>query len=332
MKDEVKKEEIIKETLEDYALTRKIHKRDEIHTIGVVGCGRMGQEITRIICQYGLNAIFLDVSEEKIKEIYESIKNQLDEEENQWGLTQSDKRAILSRMRGTIDFNDLAECNLVIESVNSKTTGNNLELRKEVFKKIEAVVSEETIIATNTSTLMISEIASVLRCPERAIGLHFMSPATTIKIVEVVKGMETSLDTYQKVCKFAKMIDRKVIAINESPGHISTRLIVTLINEACELLMEGVASARTIDQVMKEGYRMQLGPFELADKIGLDKVVKWMDNLFQEYSLYKFKASPVIKRLVRSGYIGKKVGKGFYHYKDGKIVGETIQSAEFKLH
>lgn len=326
------KEQVMTESLEDYALTRKIHKKDEIHTIGIVGCGRMGQEICRIVCQFGLNAIFLDISEEKVKEIYESIKNQLNEEENQWGLTESDKRAILSRLRGTIDYNDLSDCDLVIESVNTRSPGNNLELRKDVFKKIESVVSPETIIATNTSTLMITEIASVLQSPQRAIGLHFMSPATTIKIVEVVKGMETNQQTFEKVCKFAKMIDRKVVVINESPGHISTRLIVTLINEACELLMEGVAPVSAIDNVMKEGYRMQLGPFELADKIGLDKVVKWMDNLYQEYSLHKFKPSPVIKRLVRANYLGRKVGKGFYRYDKGKIVGETIQSAEFKLH
>ena len=178
---------------------------------------------------------------------------------------------------------------------------------------------------------MISEIAAVLQKPERAIGLHFMSPATSIKIVEVTKGIDTSQKTYEAVCKFAKMIDRKVITISESPGHISTRLIVTLINEACELLMEGIASVESIDKTMKLGYGMQFGPFELADKIGLDKVVKWMDNLHSEYSLQKFKASPVIKRLVRANYHGKKSGKGFYRYESGKIIGETIVSTEFKL-
>jgi 3-hydroxybutyryl-CoA dehydrogenase len=326
------KEEEKPESLEDYALTRKIQKKDEIHTIGIVGCGRMGQEICRIICQSGMNVIFLDVSEEKIHEIYESIKRQLDDIENQWGLTQSDKRAILTRMRGTIDYNDLTDCDLIIESVNSRSSGNNLELRKDVFRKIEAVALPDTIIATNTSTLMITEIASVLQRPERAIGLHFMSPPSVIKIVEVVKGMETNQQTFEKIIKFTKMIDRKVIVINESPGHISTRLIVTLINEACDLLMEGVASVECIDKVMKEGYRMQLGPFELADKIGLDKVVKWMDNLYQEYGLQKFKPSPVIKRLVRANYLGRISGRGFYRYENGKIVGEAIQSAEFILH
>jgi 3-hydroxybutyryl-CoA dehydrogenase len=319
------------ETLEDYALTRKIHRKGTIQKIGIVGCGEMGQEICRIVSQFGMDVVFLDISEEKVKTIYEHISQQLEDEVNGWGLTQSDKKAILSRIKGTTDYNDLASCEIILESVNSKKPGSNLDVRKDVFKRIEAVVSPDAIITSNNSTLMISEIASALERPERAIGLHFMSPATTIKIVEVVKGIETSQKSYETVCKFAKMIDRKVIAINESPGHISTRLIVTLINEACELLMEGVASVELIDKTLKEGYGMQFGPFELADKIGLDKVIKWMDNLYSEYSNLKFKASPVIKRLVRANYHGKKVGKGFYKYENGKKAGETIIHAEFKL-
>ncbi len=319
------------ESLEDYALTRKIQRKGTIQNIGIVGCGEMGQEICRIVSQFGMDAVFLDISEEKVKMIYERIIQQLDDEINRWGLTQSDKKAILSRIKGTTDYNDLANCDLILESVNSKKPGSNLEVRKDVFRRIEAVVNPEAIITSNNSTLMISEIASVLERPDRAIGLHFMSPATTIKIVEVVKGIETSQKCFETVCKFAKMIDRKVIAINESPGHISTRLIVTLINESCELLMEGVASVELIDKTLKEGYGMQFGPFELADKIGLDKVVKWMDNLYTEYSNLKFKASPVIKRLVRANYHGKKVGKGFYKYENGKKAGETIIHAEFKL-
>jgi 3-hydroxybutyryl-CoA dehydrogenase len=319
------------ELLEDYALTRKIQKKGSIHKIGVVGCGEMGQEICRIVSQFGMDAVFLDISEEKVNVIYEKIKQQLNDEVNQWGLTEGDKKAIMSRIKGSTDYNVLADCDLVLESVNSKNPGSNLELRKDVFRRIESVVTPDAIITSNNSTLMISEIAAVLEKPDRAIGLHFMSPATTIKIVEVVKGIETSPKTFETVCKFAKMIDRKVITISESPGHISTRLIVTLINEACELLMEGVASVEAIDKIMKQGYGMQLGPFELADKIGLDKVVKWMDNLYQEYSLQKFKASPVIKRLVRANYHGRKSGKGFYRYENGKIIGETIMSAEFRL-
>jgi 3-hydroxybutyryl-CoA dehydrogenase len=319
------------EALEDYALTRKVHKKGTIQKIGIVGCGEMGQEICRILSQFGMEVLYLDISEEKVKMIYESIVQQLDDEINRWGLTSSDKKVILSRIKGSTDYNELSDCEIILESVNSKKPGSNLELRKDVFRRIEAVVNPEAIIASNNSTLMISEIAAVLEHPDRAIGLHFMSPATIVKIVEVIKGIETSQKTFEIVCKFAKMIERKAIIINESPGHISTRLIVTLINEACELLLEGVSSVESIDKTMKQGYGMQFGPFELADRIGLDKVVKWMDNLYQEYGLMKFKASPVIKRLSRANYLGKKAGKGFYRYEEGKIVSETIISAEFKL-
>ncbi len=323
-------EQII-ETIEDYALSTKLSKKGTIQKVGVIGCGTMGQEITRLISQGGMEVVFLDVSEEKVKEIYHLIELQLDEEINRWGLTQSDKKAILSRISGTVNYSDIKDCDLIIESVNTKKSTSNLEVRKEVFRKIEEVVSSECIMCSNNSTLMISEIAALLKEPERAIGLHFMSPAHSTKIVEVVKGIETSQKTYETTCKFAKMLEKKVITINESPGHISTRLIVAIINEACELLMEGVASVESIDKTMKMGYSMQYGPFELADRIGLDKVVKWMDNLYQEYGMMKFKASPVIKRLVRANYHGKKGGKGFYKYENGKISAETIISTEFKM-
>jgi 3-hydroxybutyryl-CoA dehydrogenase len=319
------------EALEDYALTKKIQKKGSIQKVGIVGCGTMGQEIVRLISKNGMDVVFLDISDERVAQIYNLIVQQLDDEINRWGLTQSDKKAILSRVKGTTDYNDLRNCDIVMESVNSKKLGSNLELRKDVFMRIESVVSPETIITSNNSTLMISEIAAVLKNPERAIGLHFLSPAANIKIVEVVKGIETSLKTYDTICRFSKMLEKKVITISESPGHISTRLVVTLINEACELLIEGVASVESIDKTMKNGYGMQFGPFEMADRIGLDRVLKWMDNLYQEYGLFKFKASPVLKRLVRANYSGKKAGKGFYKYDNGKIVGETIISAEFKL-
>lgn len=320
------------ESLEEYALTRKITKKDAIHKVGIVGCGQMGQEISRIISKFGMDVVFLEISEEKVQQTINSIISQLDDEVNHWGLTLNEKKIILNRITGTTDYNKLSDCDLVIEAVNSRTTTSDIQLTRDVFKRIESVVDDETIIATNNSTVMISEIAAVLKKPERVIGLHFMSPASLVKIVEVVKGIATSQKTYDIVCRFAKTIDRKVITITESPGHVSTRLIVTLINEACELLLEGVASIEAIDKIMKEGYGMQLGPFELADKIGLDKVVRWMDNLFEEYGLFKFKASPIIKKLVRAHYYGKKAGKGFYKYNEnGQIIGIAITTTDIKL-
>lgn len=317
------------EVLEDYALNEKLRKKESLRKVGIVGCGSVGQEIAWIVSQSGIEVIFVDVSEERVREIYESITRQLDLIIDRWGLTESEKRAILSRIHGTINYQDISECNLVMETISSNRPGTSLELRKEVFRKIEEHVSPDAVITSNISTLMISDLSATLKYPERAVGLHFMIPPT-VKVVEVVKGLRTNEEAYDFVCRFAKMIGKKVVTVNESPGNISTRLIVTLINEACEVLMEGVASIENIDDTMKIGYGMQFGPFELADRIGLDKILKYMDNLYQEFGLQKFKASPIIKRLVRANNLGRKTGKGFYKYEKETKVSQNITCTEIK--
>ncbi len=159
---------------------------------------------------------------------------------------------------------------------------------------------------------MISDLADALKHPERAVGLNFITPSAQVRIVEVIRGKDTNRESFDFMIRFIKMLDKRPITLNESLGNVSTRLIVTLINEACEVLMEGVASVKCIDETMKLGYGLQLGPFELADRVGVDKVQKWMDNLYFEFGLQKFKAAPIIKRMVRQNYLGRKVGKGFY--------------------
>jgi 3-hydroxybutyryl-CoA dehydrogenase len=318
------------EVLEDYALHEKLQRKGSLQRVGLIGCGSVGQEITRIISRAGIDVVFIDVSMERVTEIFLSINQQLDEIIDRWGLTESEKRAILSRIRGSIDYNDIKNCNLIIETISSNKPGSSIELRKDIFKKIEEYVSVDTVITSNISTLMISELASVLKHPERAVGLHFMVPPSQVKIVEVVKGLNTNQNSYEFVCRFANMIGKKVITVNESPGNISTRLIVTLINEACEALMEGVAQIESIDDTMKFGYGLKFGPFELADRIGLDKILKYMDNLYMEFGLQKFKASPIIKRLVRANNLGRKTGKGFYTYQNEKKIGQNITSTEIR--
>jgi 3-hydroxybutyryl-CoA dehydrogenase len=318
------------EVLEDYALHEKLQRKGTLQKVGIVGCGTVGQEITRIVSKAGIDVVFIDVSEDRVHEIYLSINQQLDEIIDRWGLTESEKRAILSRIKGSTNYKDLADCNLVMETISSNKPGTSLELRKETFRIIEENISKDAIISSNISTLMISDLSAVLKYPERAIGMHFMIPPSTVKIVEVVKGLKTSSYTYEFICRFANMIGKKVITVNESPGNISTRLIVTLINEACEVLMEGVASIENIDDTMKFGYGLQFGPFELADRIGLDKILKYMDNLYQEFGLHKFKASPIIKRLVRANNLGRKTSKGFYIYENNKKTGPNIQNTEIR--
>lgn len=322
----------MKETLEDFSLSKSIHQqKSPLQKVGIVGCGSMGQEIARLVSKAGIEVHFVDVSDAQVAIIMEEISNQLDDVISHWGLTVGEKKAIMSRISGSSHFEDLADCDIILETINSRKPGTNLETRKEVFRKVEAVVRKDTIIASNTSTLMISELSNVLEHPERALGMHFLSPATDVKIVEVVQGVKTSQEAYEMVLKFARMIGKKVINLNESPGIISTRLIVNLINEACSILMEGVACLESVDMTMKMGYGLQFGPFEMADRIGLDKVLKWMDNLYAEFGEQKYKANPIIKRLVRANYLGRKTGTGFYKYEKGRAVGQTISCAEFNL-
>ena len=320
------------EVLQDFALSKdlQVKQTGTIQKVGIIGCGVAGQEIARLISQNGIEVIFIDLTLQRIEQILVDIGKQIDEVISKWGLTKSDKRAIMSRIKGSIDYNDIRDCDLVIETINTQVPGANKEMRKEIFLKIEKVVRPDTIIVSNISSIMVSDIASVLKRPERALGLHFLTPATTVKIVEVVKGVKTNEESYEKLVRFVNMIEKQVITLQESPGNVSTRLIVTLINEACETFIEGVASIRCIDKTMKQGFGMQFGPFELADRIGLDKILKWMDNLYSEFGDQEFKASPVIKRLVRLNYLGKKTGKGFYIYEDNKVVGVTLSTLELK--
>jgi len=313
--------------LVQFSLGGRLKPKGNIQTVGIIGCGSVGQVITRLGAQYGMDVIFLDLTEKRLEEIYHDIEKQLDEVIAQWGITSSEKKLIMSRIKGTTDYKDLKNCDLVIETISSRQKGTLLKLRQELFQEVESVVREDTIIASDLSTLIISDLAVVLKNPGRAIGLHFIEPIDKTNIVEVVKGRHTTDETYEKVVRFVHMLNKKAILINESPGNISTRMLIPLINEACEILMEGVASISDIDETMKETTGYIYGPFEIADKIGLDKILKYMDNLYQEYGDKKYKASPIIKRLVRANFLGVQTKKGFYNYEGNKPVGNTISCA-----
>jgi 3-hydroxybutyryl-CoA dehydrogenase len=304
------------EKIENYSLkTTKLAGSSNVFTkIGIVGCGILGQEIAKMISSHGLEVVFLEISQQKIKESLSRIDKDLEGMIERWGMTSSEKRAILSRIIGETDYGKLAGCDVVIESIKSRTREDSVSIRKDIFKKIENVVDPDTIIATNSTTLVITEMSSELSHPERCVSLHFISPAAEIPIVEVARGLHTSDEAYKKVCRFARILDKTIIPVVESPGIISTRLIAPMINEACEIMMEGVASMDDIDLTMKEGYGFPLGPFELADKIGLDMVVRWLDNLYREFGEIKYKASPVLKKRVRANHLGRETGIGFYRY------------------
>ena len=220
------------ERLEDFSLSKTMLNKGVLQKVGIIGCGSMGQEIAKNISQHGFDVIFIDVDEQHVAEGNAGIVQLLDSEIMRWGMTQGEKRLILSRIKGTIDYQNLSDCDIVLETINSKKPGTSLELRKEIFKKVEMVVRRDTVIASNTAVLMISDLASGLEYPDRAVGLHFLSPADRVKILEVVRSAKTSDVAYNLVCKFVTMLEKKVVKVLESPGNISTRMIVVEINQA----------------------------------------------------------------------------------------------------
>ncbi len=308
--------EVIVEPIEEYGLQKKDRPKAMFTRVGIVGCGTTGQNIARMIASKGIEVIFLEINQKKIDEAFRDISRELDDQIDHWGVTESEKRAILTRITGTLDYADFSGCDLVIEAILSKTREQSVEIRKEVFRNIEKYVDKHTIIATNSSTLVITELASELENKDRCISLHFSTTAPDARIIEVAEGLYTSKAVCENVRKFAKLIGQRVIPVVESPGLISPRLFVALISESCRVLMENVATMEDIDLTMRRGFGLPLGPFEMADKIGLEKVVRWTDNLYNEFGDIKYKASPVLKRLVRANHLGRKTGEGFYKYDD----------------
>jgi 3-hydroxybutyryl-CoA dehydrogenase len=306
------------EKLEDYGLSKDTRPKTLFSLVGIVGAGSVGQNIARMVSSKGLDVIFLDISQEKVDKAYEELAKELDRIIERWGMTNSEKLSILSRIKGTTDYNKLRKCDIVIEAVKSSTREHSHDIRAKILKDIESHVGRDTIIATNSSTQVITELTADLTYKDRCVSFHFLTPETDARVVEIVKGLHTSQVAYENSIKFANLLGKKVIPVKESPGIISTRLIVPFINEACEILMEGVGKMEDIDTTMKVGFGLPLGPFEMADKIGLDKILRWCENLYDEFGDLKYKSSPLLKTLVRANQWGRRTGKGFYEYnKDG---------------
>lgn len=305
------------EKLERFSLSKNLQPKGMLQKVGLIGCGSVGQEIALHVSQKGIEVLYIDLSEKRIEEINKRMDFELENRIQKWGMTGSEKKLVLSRIKGSTDYANLHDCDIIIETIHSKKSGTSLEERMEVFRKVEQVVNQDTVITSNTATLMISDLASVLQYPERSIGMHFISPVSKINIVEVVRHANTSEEAFDMVKKFTQMIGKKIIECSESPGNISTRMIATMINEACSILMEGVATINDIDEVMKEATGFEFGPFEMADKFGVDKIHKWMQNLYHEQGDLKYKPSPIIKRMVRARMLGRYVGEGFYYWRDG---------------
>ncbi len=310
------------ESIEKYALSQKELPKTQFSKVGLIGAGPVGQGIARMVSKRGMDVVFIEKSDNAIKNVMVEIEKVLSRMIDRWGMTKAEKNAIINRINGSKDWNELKGCEIVIEATETRQSRvEGVEDRKKLFAEIEKHVGSDTIIATNSTTLMVTELISGLKNPERGISVHFLSPAVEAPLVEVVRGLHTADEVYENVVKFAKLLGKEVIPVLDFCGKLSTRMIIPLINEACEILMEGVGEMQDIDKIMRVGFHMQYGPFEMADMIGLDNLLRWMDNLYEEFGDLKYKASPTIKKLVRANCLGRRNHNGFYSYdKEGKKI------------
>ena len=309
----------IREPIEKYGLSQKDKKKSLFSKIGVVGCGQEGRAIVNLTALSGIEVVFIEVSEEKIKEALDSIEISLDTKIQNWGLTQSEKKATMGRIKGSMDYSDLRNCDFVIECIRYNVSGEkSTELRKEAFKRLEEVLAPDAIIATNSTTVVISELAAGLKYQDRCICLHFPVMHSEARLLEVAKGTFTSDEVVKKIDLFARMIKYTPVHIHESSGMVNMRLIVIMLNEACEIMMEGVSSLEDIDKQFTISYGQRNGIFELADILGIEKIVMLMEDMFKDYGDRKYKASPILWRLYRSNQHGVKTRRGFYIYKKKK--------------
>jgi 3-hydroxybutyryl-CoA dehydrogenase len=275
----------------------------------VIGAGIMGRGISQLIASKGIDVILIERDEEGAVIGKQKLEESMDAEIERWTMTESEKRAIMSRITVTSEIKSSVYGDLVIEAITE-----SLVAKQNLLKKIDTICDEETIFVTNTSALSITEIAEVTKRPEKVIGMHFLNPVPKIPLVEIVRGLKTSDETFNIIQEFSETLDKTAVEVYEYPGYITTRVIVPMINEAMYILMEGVASAEHIDIAIKLGYNFSKGPLSLADMIGLDELMAWMETLFRELGESKYRPCPLLRKLVRAGHLGVKSGKGFFEY------------------
>jgi 3-hydroxybutyryl-CoA dehydrogenase len=313
----------IMEAIERYGLSKRNRKRTLFSRIGVVGCGNEGSLIATTAALNGMEVVFLEPDKESIANAFSRIEEKLNKKISNWGLTENEKKATLSRITGTSGYKEFSSCDFVIETIryNDQTGERRISHRKEVFKELERVLSPNAIIASNVTTVVVTDLTSQLEHTERCIGLHFLSNVPDSQIIEIVPGLNTSTETYDKVCLFANLINYQHIKVMESAGLVSIRLFLIQLNEACGILLEGISNVEDIDRVLTVGFGHRQGVFRTADQMGIEKIVHLLENLWDEYGNSKYKPSPVLLRLFRAKYFGVSTKRGFYTYDDfGNII------------
>ena len=281
----------------------------DIHKVAVLGAGTMGNGIAHVFARCGFQVILRDVEQRLLDRAMDTIGKNLDREIKKGKIAENERPTILGRLLPTTQLGAIAAADFCVEAVPESA-----ELKARVLKESDAALRPDAILATNTSSISITQLAAGTSRPDRFVGMHFMNPVPVMALVEVIRGLATSDETFQSTLALCERLGKKPVAVNDSPGFVSNRVLMPLINEAIFTVMEGVATPEAVDTVMKLGMNHPMGPLELADFIGLDVCLDILEVLYKGFGDPRYRACPLLRKYVAAGWLGRKSGRGFYKY------------------